>query len=197
MKRKNIFVVVATTVSIMCIAWNVTFAANITNIEAKENLESLNDIGCTSFELLRNTYTPADLYRGTAECVRKNDLDSAVFMSALAGVYGRYDAFRVSDQTARQAASVVQMKYMGSLSDDEKKQFMARLSAVAGSAEKLVILCKKIRNISAPNYHPAYMIQHGMNAFVGGNSNSGLVQNFDSSAAWEKALDSYLHCPMS
>lgn len=192
MKNTKIFAIIAT---IVYTGWNFSFAANVTNIEVKGNLESLNDIGCTSFELLRNTYNPVDLYRGTAECARKNELDSAIVMFALAGLYGRYDALRVSDQTARQAAYVAQMEYMGSLSADERKQFKARLSAEIGSSEKIVILCQKIRNIGAPNYHPTYMIQHGMNAILNGSSKGGLVQNFDSSAVWEKALDTYLHCP--
>ena len=45
-----------------------------------------------------------------------------------------------------------------------------------------------------PTYHPAYMIQHGMGAFLGQGSDP-LVPGFGPATGWERALDSYLHCP--
>ena len=169
--------------------------AQVTNYEAPGNLESRNNLGCAKPSDLRNTHTPADLYRSNAECVTRKDFASAVYSSALAGVYARYDAMRVADASARQAQTVVQLKYLGSLTQEQKKQFFEALSAVANNPERLAALCKDIRAIGPPNYHPTYMIQHGMGAFLGGAGNNGLVADFDGAAAWEKALDTYLHCP--
>ena len=191
---KKLVSTLTTVFTILGVGISVARAANITNIEAPGNLQSLNDIGCASSDTLQNTYTPADLYRGVAECVRRNNYDSAVYLSALAGVYGRYDTMRVSDQSAQQAQNVVQIKYMDSLTEDQKKTYMAKLSSVASNPEKLASLCDDIRKIGPPSYQPTYMIQHGMGAFLGGGVN-GLVSNFDSAPAWEKSLGTYLHCP--
>jgi hypothetical protein len=168
----------------------------ITNYEAPGNLQARTDLGCIKVEALKSTYTAADLYRSNAECVRAKDLDSAVYLSALAGVYARYDSMRVADQSAHQAEAVLSMNFASSLTEDEQKAFMARLSAVAGDPASLATLCSRIRVIGPPNYHPTYMIQHGIDAFTGG-SGDGLVSNFDSAASWEKSLDAYLHCPKS
>lgn len=168
--------------------------AQITNYEAPGNLQARTDLGCLKVEALRNTYTAADLYQSNATCVKQDDLESAVYSSALAGVYARYDSMRVADQSAHQAQTVLRMNFANSLTKEQGKRFMARLSSVAGDPSSLAALCGRIRVIGPPNYHPAYMIQHGMGAFIG-RSGNGLVANFDSAATWEKSLDTYLHCP--
>ena len=169
-------------------------SGQITNIQAPGNLEAGADVGCIAVESLKNTYTAADLYRINTKCVKEDHLDAAVYVSAMAGVYARYDSMRVADQSAHQAQTVLRMNFANSLTESEKKAFMARLSAVAGDPASLATLCARIRAIGPPNYHPTYMIQHGMGAFVGSGGN-GLVSNFDSSSAWDKSLDAYLHCP--
>ena len=168
--------------------------AQTTNYEAPGNLQARTDLGCLKIEALRNTYTAADLYRSNASCVKQDDLESAVYSSALAGVYGRYDSMRVADQSAHQAQTVLRLNFANSLTEEQKKQFMGRLSATASDPSSLAKLCGRIREVGPPNYQPTYMIQHGMGAFTGAKGN-GLVSNFDSAAAWEKALDTYLHCP--
>jgi hypothetical protein len=173
----------------------IMLAAEITNVEAQGNLQSLNDIGCAHPDALRNIFTPADLYRGVAECIKQKDYDSAVFISALAGVYGVYDGMRVSDFTARDAPTVLLMKNFDPLSEEQKNTFMQKLSSTAGNQDSLDKLCSAIRSIGPPNYRPTYMIQHGMAAFTGGSASDGVSPDFDSDAAWKKSLNSYLHCP--
>ena len=94
------------------------------NQQAKGNLRSLNDIGCTDVAHLRNIYTPADLYRAIPACVERNDYDSAVFISALAGAYVRYDQMRVADESAYQTEAVLRMKYLDGLTPDQQKRFV-------------------------------------------------------------------------
>lgn len=169
-------------------------SAQITHIFAEGNLQSRNDLGCIKVEVLQNIYTAADLYRSNAECVKLDDLDSAVYSSALAGVYARYDSMRVSDQSAHQAQDVLSLNLAEALTEDERTAFMAKMSAVAGDSVSLATLCRRIRAVGPPNYHPTYMIQHGMGAFTGAGGN-GLVSDFDGAVAWEEVLDTYLHCP--
>ena len=174
---------------------NTTSPARITNYEAPGNLESRRDIGCAGLGSIRNTYSPADLYRGIPKCVEQRDFEAGIFLFALAGVYGRYDSLRVADRSAHQAVTVLRMKYVDELPEGDKKALFERLRAIADNPGRLSNLCARIREVGTPNYYPRYMVQHGMGAFLGNPTKDGLVAEFDSLTAWEKALDSYLHCP--
>lgn len=169
-----------------------TFAANY---EVPGNLQAENDLGCAPVKSLRNTYTPVDLYQSNVECVQRGDYEAAVYSNALAGLYARYDSMRVADSSAHQAQSVLLNKYVGSLDEKQKKVFMETISAMVADPKKFSLLCDAFRKIGAPQYKPTYMIQHGMSAVLGKVSEDGLVANFDSATAWERSLDSFLHCP--
>lgn len=142
----------------------------------------------------RNTYTAADLYQSIKACVKQDDLESAIYSSILANVYGRYDSMRVSDPSAHQAPAALRMQLQISLTEEQKKLFNTQVSATWNDPAKRVKICGRIREVGPPNYHPTYMIQHGMSAFTGSKGN-GLVADFDSAAAWEKVLETSLHCP--
>lgn len=168
--------------------------AQITNYEAPGNLQARTDLGCLKIEALRNTYTAADLYQSIKACVKQDDLESAIYSSILANVYGRYDSMRVSDPSAHQAPAALRMQLQISLTEEQKKLFNTQVSATWNDPAKRVKICGRIREVGPPNYHPTYMIQHGMSAFTGSKGN-GLVADFDSAAAWEKVLETSLHCP--
>jgi len=69
------------------------------------------------------------------------------------------------------------------------------IKALMGNPPKLKAYCTRVRKIGPPDYYPRYMVQHGMRAFTGRKSPRGLVRNFNAEKAWEKSLDTYLHCP--
>jgi hypothetical protein len=167
----------------------------IVNIEAAGNLESTHDLSCVSETKLHNQYTPSDLYRAVARCVENGDYEKAVMPFAMAGVYGRYDTRRVADSTAHQAIYVLWLQVFNGFSTDQQQAFKKTLQANLGVPSKLVAVCDKLKSIGTPNYYPRYMVQHGMEAFNPKPGDNGLVKDFDSKAAWQFALDSYLHCP--
>ena len=149
-------------IGVACLVAACAGSQPVKNHEAKDNVQSSNDIGCTDVAHLRNIYTPADLYRAIPVCVERNDYDSAVFISALAGVYARYDQMRVADESAYQAETVLRMKYLDSLVPDQQKKFVEVLRARTNSPTKLTAMCDQIRGIGPPHYFPTYMVQHGM-----------------------------------
>lgn len=171
-----------------------SYGAEFRNFEAPGNLESKNDIGCVGPEKLSNTYTPADLYKAVSNCASQDKYVEGVYLFALAGVYGRFDTFRVSDKTAHQAVTVLVMQSFGSLSMQKKDEFKQNLKKTLGTPEGLAKVCKKIDSLGPPNYYPRYMVQHGMGAFDSNKSGNGLVADFDAKTAWKKSLDTYLHC---
>ena len=127
--------------------------------------------------------------------MERDDYDSAVFISALAGVYARYDQMRVTDESAHRAAAALRMKYLDSLAPDQQKKFVDVLRTRTNSPTKLTAMCDQIRGIGPPHYFPAYMIQHGMGAFVGNTPGDGLVAGFNGAHAWNEALTTLLNCP--
>jgi len=169
----------------------------VVNHAAPGNLESNHDLGCIGGEQIENRYTPTDLYKSVAVCVRAGRYREADLLFAVAGVYGRFDTLRVSDKSAHQATQVALMQALAPLDEARKTAFRESLPKLFGDPQGLASSCREIERTGPPNYFPRYMIQHGMGAFLPAVPGNGLVENFDPKAAWKQSLDSYLHCPAS
>ena len=115
-------------------------------------------------------------------------------MFAIAGVYGKYDSYRVKDKTAHQALMVLQQTFLLNMSEKDQNKLMKSVEKQfrSGSAQ-LTSICKAIQNVGIPKYYPRYMIQHGIQAFTE-NEGNGLIQEFNSVDSWNQSLQNYLHC---
>lgn len=174
----------------------VTNSGKVVNYETQGNLEVKNKIDCESFAKLNNKLTPADLYNGMSDCFISKNYENATQLFILAGVFGRFDVQRVADPTAHQAISVMQMQVFQNLSDEQRSKFKEAIEKyLSQGSPQLVDTCEKVRQIGAPEYYPRYMIQHGIRAFGAEQANQGLVSDFQPKVAWNKSLDTYLHCP--
>jgi len=169
--------------------------ARITAYEAAGNLALTHEIDCIPLGVAQNGYTPPDLYNAFAKCVQENSYENATGLFLLAGSYARFDALRVTDKTAHQARTVLIMNYTASLSEQQKKEWNAYAGKFTPESKELASTCEIIRKIGAPNYYPAYMIQHGMNAFSKEKIDP-IVKDFDSKKVWETILKEALHCAM-
>lgn len=167
---------------------------NVINHEATGNLAAKFDLACVGAENLENRYTPADLYPAMTKCLSQSDYKKAVFISALAGVYARFDTLRVADKTAHDANAVLRMQATANVSDEQKKTFRKTMQDITGNPADFAQMCRDIAHIGPPSYFPDYMIQHGMAAFDQ-NGGSVLVPDFNIADGWQTSLDSYLHCP--
>ena len=105
--------------------------ASATDYETKGDLQPTTELGCALPASVRNTHTPVDLYKSNVECVKRGNYEAAVFSNLVAGIYARFDSMRIADTTAGQAQTVLRMKYVGSLNEEEKKEFMKRLTSLA------------------------------------------------------------------
>lgn len=166
----------------------------ITNHEAKGNLQATQAIGCRGVAELTNRHTPADIFPGVRKCIDAEEYGKAADLFAVAGVYGRFDMLRVSDRTARQAIMALRMNNLGSLEQARVDAFQQSMKGRfnAGSSD-LVRICDHVKSMGPPAYHPVYMLQHGMSAFTG--AGGGIKSDFNPSEAWAASLDGYLHCP--
>lgn len=179
-----------------CFAAEQVSRPQINNYEAPGNLESKNDLGCVGTEKLENKFTPADLYKAIPACTKKGKYKEGAVLFALAGTYGRFDTLRVTDQSAYQAVTVLKIQAFSAMPPDQQNAFKESVSKTIGNPDGLAAVCKEIARIGPPNYYPRYMIQHGMGAFTKtGADDDGLVKNFNTSAAWQQSLDTYLQCP--
>ena len=172
------------------------FAKNpqFTNVEAKGNLESTNKLGCITIEEVKNNYTPADLFKASAECIKNNEYKKSVDLYAAAGAYGHFDKLRVSDQTAHQAVSMLIITHMTPLITARKADMKPYFDKLENPASpEMLSLCSSLKKLGAPDYYPTYMIQHGMGAFAK-SATPALVPDFDKNESWDETLTKYLHC---
>lgn len=167
--------------------------AQVVNHEAPGNLRSEHRLACISLQQARPSYTPADLYPGVAACIAEGKMTAAIELMVLAGAYGRFDVMRVSDESAKDAMTVIQMQAYANLSDPQRESFMRTLEREGEDPKAERIRCEKVSRLGPPQYRPDYMIQHGMGAFTG-KAGNGLLPDFEPSEAWEQIRTGYLKC---
>lgn len=170
-------------------------SGRVTNMRAEGSLVSSHAVGCIPITEAKNTFTPADLYKGVADCIHQDKYDLAAGLFALAGIYGRFDAERVTDKSAGQARTVLIMNTFANESQDQKSKFSEVFSRLTKTPELLGKLCADIQKVGMPDYYPSYMILHGIQAFTGNPHEGALRRDFDAPQAWERLQTTYLHCP--
>lgn len=181
-------------VLVMSVGINYVQAQKTISLEAEGNLESPNPCNCVEISEITNEHNPADILHGMKKCIEQKEFGKAARLFAIAGVYGKYDSYRVKDKSAHQALIVLQQNILIDVSEEDKNNMIAilELTLKEGSKE-LKSVCQEIQKVGMPKYHPKYMIQHGIQAFIETDGN-GLVENFNSEESWKLALQSYLHC---
>ncbi|MBG23538.1 MAG: hypothetical protein CMF22_08795 [Idiomarinaceae bacterium] len=163
----------------------------ILNLESERNLESPQPLACVPLSDITAQLNPVDLITGVAQCIEQEHYAQAADLYTAAMTYGYYDTLRVSDQTAHQALMVTRMN---AFAQAEQADLVALQDAIAARLE-VPELCQQLTTLGAPQYHPDYMIQHGMEAFSAmPEDKGGLVADFDAQAAWEHALQTVPKC---
>lgn len=168
---------------------------NVVRYETEGNLESNNDIGCIPLSEVKNSYTPADMYRGVVACIEQGSVEDGTALFFMAGMYSRFDMNRIVDTSAHQAASMLIIQAFQPLSDEAKEPFSREMERVTQDPQALAAMCASISEVGAPDYHPRYIIQHGLNAVGFQDTAPDLVEGFDPVATWDALMSTYLHCP--
>ena len=181
-------------ITLLALGINLINAQKTISIEADGNLESPKPCGCIDLQQVTSENNPADILTGMGKCIEIKQFEKAARMFAIAGVYGKYDTYRVKDKTAHQALLVLQQSILMNIEESDRDNFIKSLQKELESGSKeLSAICQAIRQVGIPKYYPKYMVQHGIQAFTESEGN-GLVEGFDSSASWNLALTNYLHC---
>lgn len=146
---------------------------------------------CPTINQINNTYTPLDLYKKMPECFKKERYDDAAKLYLIAQAYGKYDTERVSDRSAHQATAVLRMSIGSMLNETQREKFQTSLSPMLEDRTKI---CNILKTLGKPNYHPDYMINHGLKAFNGPQLNGGINTDFAPDIAWDHTLNDYFNC---
>lgn len=150
---------------------------------------------CMPLAEAKSGMTPPDLHRSVLECVAKDRFEPAAELFALANIYASFDAERVADKSAGQAKKVMIADTFAKVPEDKRARFNTALQRMATTPENLARLCSQIAKVGKPDYHPLYMVIHGMKVLNPNPPGSGLVKDFDAAGAWKKLQEDYLNCP--
>ena len=160
-------------------------------------------IGCPRLVELDGSQPPQELYRGMAACLRRADRKTALTLFTLAAAYGRFDAERVADPSARQAATVLRLVALQRLSASQREALSEDLRATLADPLRLPDLCARVERIGPPRYQPRYLTRHGLVALgrsLGDDARlrrqdpDALVPDFNAASAWNRVLDQFLRC---
>ncbi len=124
-----------------------------------------------------------------------------------ASMYARYDMLRVTDKSARQAKNALILNTLYPLPEKKKAILAVQAKRIKTDSEFKNSLCNKMKALDIPNYHPGYMIKHGMKAVLQKlksdaikagkplpesmniTESSGLVTNYKPEKLWTKSLE--------
>ena len=145
----------------------------IITISAEGNLESFNPIEkCVGIDGVSTQNTPADILPASILCVNQDDYEKAVKLSYLARVYAFYDMKRVSDGSAHQAIFMLEEQTFSSLSENNIQKIQSAFQLFSDpNSKKSQELCSELKMLGPPEYHPTYMIQHGLGAIMNTEGN--------------------------
>lgn len=166
-----------------------TFAeSSINNIESPNNLKATKNLGCIDMNKVKNTYTPADLFLASVECANNGNAEDSARLFLFARVYGSYDMSRVKDKTAHQGIRVLVQQAFTAMGNNANAVGKEINDNLISKPENFVSFCNAVKKAGKPNYHPEYLISHGMSALAGKGSGSGIVNNFNDEKAWNETL---------
>jgi hypothetical protein len=150
---------------------------------------------CPAIGARVKSQTPVELYQAMAACARQSQYETASWYFALAGVYGRFDTYRVSDETAYSAVAIVKSAALETIPQAKREEFQKFVMSISSDPDKHRAVCKKISPLGPPAYEPTYMKAHGPEAISGAKTAApAALAPFDPHAAWQKALSSYASC---
>lgn len=171
--------------------------AETVNVETKGNLVPTQDLGCLALEATPASMSPPDLAMSVIACLQTDRPKEASELYLLMLARGRFDTLRVADKTAHQGIGVLKMQLGEVLEPAQADALKRGLQGIAADMDSAdyAALCQRIAALGTPTHDPAYMIQHGMQAVMGG-TDAPLVAGFAADQAWQEVMQGYLKCKL-
>ncbi len=168
-------------------------AAQVTNNVAPGNLAPATDPGCVTVAGAVAQLSPPDLALGVLACGSAANWDAAADLYILMRMRVAFDMMRVTDATAHQAGDVLAMQVTDSLTGEDLARFQEALGRFPTPGEaRHQAFCQASAAV-LPQHDPAWMIQHGMDAFLGSGEDA-LARDFSPQDAWSRIVQDYMEC---
>ena len=153
---------------------------------------------CLTRDDVTTLMDPPALYASMSACLKTKNYKDAAFLYGVGGAYGRFDAFRVLDQTAHtegsNALTEAFVKMM--MSREDKTEFREAMLDETMRGEKHIEFCKALWTLGPPTYSPMYMIAKGHNEDIPHTLEGGMVKDFETKPAWLKSINQVWRCPI-
>lgn len=150
---------------------------------------------CLSMQNVHGTHTPLDILDSATSCAKKGDYDGAARLFGVAKAYTYFDIDRVADKTVGDMGTLLTMRFSSSMDESQRKQFDQAFHALHDNKASWQTFCAEVQHIGPPTYYPKYMVDHGMNAFIGDTSpDKALKPDFNATAEWKDIQATYLKC---
>jgi hypothetical protein len=160
---------------------------SVVNIVADGNLASMRQSPLKSLAEATSKDTPVDFVDLTVRLIEAGDYEQAAKAFTVGMAYAQYDTMRVKDQTASQGIGVLVMSKFGDLSEAQTQAMQEQGDKLLKNGGSGVI--ELLTRFGKPSYHPRYLIQHGMGAFLNqGGDGIGIVDGFDGEKVWKSLL---------
>jgi hypothetical protein len=152
------------------------------------------DFGCIALAEVTRDMHPSELARSVRACVEAGQFEDAVQVYYTFSSYGLYDQQRVRDESAHVVLNELS-QWMFSFFD---RTTMTGLRAVIDQMRDpehpfFQETCAGIAKLGPPDYRPGYMIRYGI--VPRKHAEDWPVADFDSLAAWRKAVVEINGCP--
>ena len=170
----------------------------VTNYRIEGARASYQNIGCISIGKVKNTFTPPDLLKGAEACIAQGNYNDAIKLILLANIYYNFDAQRVTDESAKDAGSLLYSEFLSKFSEmhNVRDKMTKAAESIVNDSQALKTCCDQIKSVGYPRYYPNYMILHGMRAFRGDPHKDALVKDFDAQTVWNKSIEATTRCPI-
>ena len=145
---------------------------------------------CISEDEITSSLTPAELYTSLPYCLAEGKYESAAYLLEFAMVFGRFDTYRVPDITAHQAIPALRFAVLSQVDPERLTALQEAVDELNDDEDSKQTYCQRLMSIGKPDYHPEYMIHHGIAALLG----EGKLATIDEDAAWYEVLSEYSKC---
>lgn len=145
---------------------------------------------CIAQDEITSLVTPAELYTSVPYCVAEGEYESAAYLIEFAIVFGRFDTYRVPDVTAHQVIPGLRFSVLSQVDAEKLSALQQAVDELNDDKGLMQTYCQRLKSVGKPDYHPEYMIHHGMAALMGEDK----FATIDEDNVWIEVLSEYQKC---
>ena len=167
--------------------------AQVTNYTTEGSLRADHPLQCVPVSEITGKSSAADVTQGAVACLEAENYQGAAELVMVASAFAYFDTQRVSDPSAHVALQAIFADALSGQPQDRVEKMLAAIQRLSPDNSRHREICTSLLALGPPSYYPSYMIEHGMDAFTGSDSEP-LVADFDAGKAWVDSLRTFIKC---